>query len=174
MYNLKLNALTHQIPTFLWSEDKNRVDYPTACYHSLWIPWSRGENKASNHGIGKMIFFLEGMLRFCPPDPARKLLVVLVDWIEVDMSECEIANQEHAVELWRLLTIRPRSLAMRRLPSLFPGAIVVPNLKGLLDLGCSPAQPSTAIHFHKVHAAIMDTEAGAEEAATRPPCVGMG
>ena len=80
------------------------------------------------------------------------------------MSECEIANQEHAVELWRLLTIRPMSLAMRRLPSLFPGAIVVPNLKGLLDLGCSPAQPSTAIHFHKVHAAIMDTEAGAEEA----------
>ena len=81
------------------------------------------------------------------------------------MSECEIANQEHAVELWRLLTIRPRSLAMRCLPSLiFPGALVVPNLKGLLDLRCSPAQPSTAIHFHKVHAAIMDTEAGAEEA----------
>ena len=54
---------------------------------------------------------------------------------------------------------------MRCLPSLiFPGAIVVPNLKGLLDLRCSPAQPSTAIHFHKVHAAIMDTEAGAEEA----------
>ena len=40
----------------------------------------------------------------------------------------------------------------------------MPNLKGLLDLRCSPAQPSTAIHFHKVHAAIMDTEAGAEEA----------
>ena len=54
---------------------------------------------------------------------------------------------------------------MRCLPSLiFPGSIVVPNLKGLLDLRCSPAQPSTAIHFHKVHAAIMDTEAGAEEA----------
>jgi len=27
MYNLKLNALTHQIPTFSWSEDKNHVDY---------------------------------------------------------------------------------------------------------------------------------------------------
>ena len=30
---------------------------------------------------------------------ARKLLVLLVDSIEADRLECEIANQEHAVEI---------------------------------------------------------------------------
>ena len=34
---------------------------------------------------------------------------------------------------------------------------VVPDLEGLLDLRSLHVQPSTVIHFHEVHAAIMDS-----------------
>ena len=56
------------------------------------------ETKTVTMEIGKW-FCLEGKHCFCPPDPTKKLLVLLVNWIEMDIWECEIAKRGHALEI---------------------------------------------------------------------------